>query len=51
MTFCLICIIIKQMKQAMKRDSKQEEDFREKPFGVRLYLRIAEPVLELCTDR
>mgnify|MGYP003292979942 CR=1 FL=1 len=35
----------------MKRDSKQSEVFREKPFGARLYLRIVEPVLELCTDR
>ena len=35
----------------MIRDSKQLEDFREEPVGVRLYWRIAEPVLELCTDR
>ena len=34
----------------MKRDSKQSEDFREKPLGARLYWRIAEPVLELCTE-
>lgn len=39
------------MKQAMKRDSRQQEDFREKPFGARLYWNIAEPVLELCTDQ
>ena len=38
------------MKQAMKRDSKQLENVREKLFGARLYWKVAEPVLELYTD-
>lgn len=48
--FFYIILLSEKMKSAMKRDSSHYKDYREKPFGARLYWKNDEPVLELYTD-